>query len=135
MLTAGSPVAEFTGYREFTNDREICWSHHPVLNPVSLVTENSVVFPSLWAEGNFNQQGHRLQRIAGDSHIQEVFQLNYLNQPVTEPAERVPAHTTSMTQWLHTKPVTESTGLAYRQRNTGEVTGLKLEHQAIGPSK
>ena len=67
--------------------------------------------------------GYKLQRIADDSQIESgSSSVNCLNQPVTEPTDRVPAFTTSMDQWLHTKPVTESTGLAYSQRNTGEKT-------------
>ena len=78
VLPAGSPLAEFTGYREFTSYRNLLvpsfqYWHQPHQ------LQRTLLFPPLLAEGNFSQQiqwgqrGHQLQRIAGDSQIDRKF--------------------------------------------------------------
>ena len=64
----------------------------------------------------------------------KFLQENRFNQPVTESTDWVLAYTIFIDQLLHIKPVTDPTGLVYRQRNTSEVTRLTLEHQATGPA-
>ena len=139
MLTAGSLVTEFTGYRENLPVNRGYWLQRDLLPPPfqwwqqAHRLQRNQLFP--WAEGNlrqqvqWGQQGHQLEICRWQSDRQEV--LDQIDQPVTEPTDGF---------WLTQPPGTSSFIPSQLQsllvwlidRNSGEETWLKLEHQFTG---